>query len=188
MRCLATLLILALPAALPTVASAQQGPLQKALLERFDKNGDGKLDESERKAAREASEARRQTNQRANFQQLVKRFDADGDGKLNPEENKKLQAYIDQRFFQAFGGKEATMKRFDADKNGRLDPQERGVIREAIQARQRRAGFSGNPPPKRENRFDQTNLLKKYDANNNGRLEPVERRRAIADARAKSAG
>ena len=55
------------------------GPRQvpKEILEKFDKNGDGKLDEDERKAA-----------QRARRAEFIKKYDKDGDGELNEEERK----------------------------------------------------------------------------------------------------
>ncbi len=50
------------------------------MLEQFDTNGDGKLDETERKAAREAMKAK-----------VLEEFDADGDGELNEEEKAKAK-------------------------------------------------------------------------------------------------
>ena len=44
----------------------------------FDKDGDGKLNEDERKAVGQAREA-----------EMLKRFDKDGDGKLSEEERRK---------------------------------------------------------------------------------------------------
>ena len=51
----------------------------KQLIEKFDKNGDGKLDEAERKAAGEARKA-----------EFLKKFDKDGDGKISTEEKKAI--------------------------------------------------------------------------------------------------
>ena len=50
------------------------------LMKKFDKDGDGKLNEEERAEARKTMEARRQ--------EALKKFDKDGDGKLNEEERK----------------------------------------------------------------------------------------------------
>ena len=49
-------------------------------MKKFDKDGDGKLNEEERAEARKTMEARRQ--------EALKKFDKDGDGKLNEEERK----------------------------------------------------------------------------------------------------
>ena len=49
----------------------------KEILEQFDKNSDGKLDEEERKAMMRARRAK-----------FLEKYDKDGDGKLNEEERK----------------------------------------------------------------------------------------------------
>ena len=51
------------------------------LLQRFDTNEDGELNDEERSAARQAWEDRKQ--------EMLKKFDADGDGKLNVEERRE---------------------------------------------------------------------------------------------------
>ena len=59
----------------------------KQLIEKFDKDGDGKLNAEERKAAGEARKA-----------QFLKRFDKDGDGKISPEEKKAAAEEMKKRF------------------------------------------------------------------------------------------
>ena len=59
----------------------------KQWIEKFDKNGDGKLDEAERKAAVEARKA-----------EFLKKFDKDGDGKISPEEKKAAAEEMKKRF------------------------------------------------------------------------------------------
>ena len=49
------------------------------MIKKFDKDGDGKLNEEERKAAEEARKA-----------EMLKRFDKDGDGKISDEERKAM--------------------------------------------------------------------------------------------------
>jgi hypothetical protein len=49
--------------------------VMKELVAKFDKDGDGKLNETEMKAAREARQA-----------EMLKKYDKDGDGKLSDEE------------------------------------------------------------------------------------------------------
>lgn len=63
------------------VAQAAEGekkpeaPRRNSILEKYDKNKDGKLDESEREALRKDRESER-----------IKRFDKNGDGKLDEQE------------------------------------------------------------------------------------------------------
>ena len=59
----------------------------KQWIEKFDKNGDGKLDEAERKAAAAARKA-----------EFLKKFDKDGDGKISPEEKKAAAEEMKKRF------------------------------------------------------------------------------------------
>tara|TARA_R110002020_G_scaffold154674_1_gene334766 strand:- start:109 stop:528 length:420 start_codon:yes stop_codon:yes gene_type:complete len=59
----------------------------KQLIEKFDKDGDGKLNAEERKAAGEARKA-----------EFLKRFDKDGDGKISPEEKKAAAEEMKKRF------------------------------------------------------------------------------------------
>tara|TARA_R110002012_G_scaffold141509_1_gene299260 strand:- start:1060 stop:1524 length:465 start_codon:yes stop_codon:yes gene_type:complete len=58
----------------------------KQLIEKFDKDGDGKLNAEERKAAGEARKA-----------EFLKKFDKDGDGELSPEEKKAAGEAIRNR-------------------------------------------------------------------------------------------
>ena len=54
-------------------------PAIKQLIEKFDKDGDGKLSAEERKAAGEARKA-----------EFLKKFDKDGDGKISADEKKAI--------------------------------------------------------------------------------------------------
>ena len=54
------------------------------LMKKFDKDGDGKLSESERAELRKTMEERRK--------EFLAKFDKDGDGKLNEEERKAAMA------------------------------------------------------------------------------------------------
>ena len=59
----------------------------KQLIEKFDKDGDGKLSAEERKAAGEARKA-----------EFLKKFDKDGDGKISTEEKKAIAEEMKKRF------------------------------------------------------------------------------------------
>ena len=58
----------------------------KQWIEKFDKNGDGELDEAERKAAGEARK-----------KMILEKFDKDGDGKLSAEERKAAAEAMKKR-------------------------------------------------------------------------------------------
>ena len=58
----------------------------KQWIEKFDKNGDGKLDEAERKAAGAARKA-----------EFLKKFDKDCDGKISAEEKKAAAEAMKRR-------------------------------------------------------------------------------------------
>ena len=59
-------------------------PSREEMLKKFDKDGDGKLNEEERAALREEGQKRRK--------EIIAKFDKDGDGKLNEDERKAAGA------------------------------------------------------------------------------------------------
>ena len=69
---------------------------------RFDKNGDGQLDDGEKAAAR---------------QQMIQRFDTDGDGQVSQQERQAVRAQM--------------LQRFDSNGDGQLSQQERQAARAA---------------------------------------------------------
>lgn len=93
-------------------------PLKQKVLAAHDKDGDGKLSEEEREAARgvmkEKFEARRK--------EAIAKFDKDGDGKLNEEEK---QAAKDAR-------KKEMLEKFDKDGDGKLSEEEKKAAGAAI--------------------------------------------------------
>lgn len=85
--------------------------LMKELVAKYDKDGDGKLNETEMKAAREARQA-----------EMIKKYDKDGDGKLSEEEMKAARE-----------ARQAEMiKRFDKDGDGKLSEEERKAARDSF--------------------------------------------------------
>lgn len=107
MKVFATLTVIGLLACLPAVTSAQEGPKKhgrrrEALLKKFDKNGDGRLDKQERAALREFRSAHRRDGGKEGRhakhglrRRLLRRFDKDGDGKLNDSEREALKKFLD---------------------------------------------------------------------------------------------
>lgn len=59
---------------------------REEFLEKFDTDGDGKIDEDERTAAARARAAEAKSKLDERREQIVARFDFDGDGKLNAQE------------------------------------------------------------------------------------------------------
>ena len=103
------------------------------MVKQFDKDGDGKLSDEERKAMHEAGKAKREERQKA----MIAKFDKDGDGKLNDEERAAAKA-----------AHEAEMiKKFDKDGDGKLSDEERA----AMPKRPGRPGGHGGPKGSTEN-------------------------------------
>lgn len=99
-------------------------PLPKEIVEKFDKNGDGKLNQEERKAAYEARKA-----------EMLKKYDQDGDGELSEDERKAAAA----------DRKAEAMKRFDKDGDGKLSDEEKKAMREEMRKRRGGPGGKGGP-------------------------------------------
>ena len=65
-----------------------------AILEKFDKDGDGKLNDEEMAAAKKAQSGKRERVKQAD---VIKEFDKDGDGKLNEAEKAAAKAAAKER-------------------------------------------------------------------------------------------
>jgi len=95
------------------MAFAGEGPrgeFRQKMLEKFDRNGDGQLDEAERQEARAFREAKRAERQRV----MLEKFDTNRDGKLDEAERKVAR---DQR-------REKVFKKIDTDGNGVISLEE----------------------------------------------------------------
>lgn len=129
-------------------------PSMEELLQRFDANGNGFLEQEERDTARatmreerltqmfdadgngvlegaEREEADAFVEQRR--QQRMTRFDANGDGVVSPEERPARRGGLDPQRLAMM--RAALLAAYDANGDGRLDEAERAAIREVIQAR-----------------------------------------------------
>jgi Ca2+-binding EF-hand superfamily protein len=125
----------------PAMMSAKR-PTNAELLKRFDKNGDGKIDDDERAAARETmlqEQMERQMTRAALFPggeaalraRVLEMFDKNRDGTLDDEERAAAQKFAAARGLGPNGDLgEALMKRFDKNGNGRIDEDERPAVRE----------------------------------------------------------
>lgn len=102
-----------------------RGGPPKMLLDKFDKDGDGKLNEEERSEIRKEFMKRRE----ANKAKRLERFDTDKDGELSAEEKEAARPVIIEERKQI---KESVLKEFDKDGDGKLSPEERKGTREWI--------------------------------------------------------
>ncbi len=112
-------LVLALVAIAP-LASTCEHP---RLLERFDTDKDGKLDEGERAAAKAAVAEHREEHQ----DKLLARFDADKDGKLDEGERAAAKAAVEERLKT---NHPELFAKIDANHDGTIDKGERKAARE----------------------------------------------------------
>ena len=102
------LVVLGLLIALPAAASAQdgkkkgerQGKKREALLKKFDKDDDGKLNEQERKAAREFKAKRKHDegrDRKGSPRRAFRKFDKDGDHRLDRSERRDFRKFRHDR-------------------------------------------------------------------------------------------
>ena len=112
-----------------------RGPreIPTAILKKYDKDGDGKLSDEERKAMREERRAEAEKMRKANLE----KYDANKDGKLDQEERKKMREDRQKEMFA----------KFDKDGDGKLNEEELKAMREAAPQRgQRGPRGEGRPP------------------------------------------
>ena len=99
---------------------ADKAERKARLVERFDANGDGRLDKAEKKQAKQAKRAKKMAKKSAKrakkFDKMIERLDRNGDGMLGPDE-------VGDRF--------ARLRRFDHNGDGWVDRAEihRGPIK-----------------------------------------------------------
>jgi len=114
-------------------------------LKRFDANGDGTLDEDERKAVREWIDARqRKRGERG------RRGRRGGEG-TPPQRGRRRggDGTPPERRGRGTGELPERLKPFDKNGDGKLDEAERKAVREAIGKRRRRGGTPPKPAPGR---------------------------------------
>jgi Ca2+-binding EF-hand superfamily protein len=144
----------------PTEAKPEADRMKQSreeLIKRFDKNGDGKLDEDEKAAAHKAM--RMEGGGYAGRQkEILRRFDKNGDGRL--DDGERAEAEKARELVEKNGGmgrfRELVLKRFDLDGDGKLNEAERAAA----------AKF----------RAEQ---LKKFDKDGDGQLNDAERAEAL---------
>ena len=145
-------------------------PTRESIIKRFDKDGDGKLSDAERAAARKAfgsrgsrggrtpdrAPGRISEGLRARYEIASKKIQADlKSGKITEAQARERQQALRKRLAQssARGGdrdsdrsgssREGLMKEFDKNKDGKLDEAERNALRKAMTERFRSRGGEG---------------------------------------------
>ncbi|WP_309386581.1 EF-hand domain-containing protein [Cerasicoccus frondis] len=113
----------------PQKGERPERPSREDILAKFDADGDGKLSESEREAAREYHRE----------QMSLRRFDADGDGALSAEERAQYDAFVAER-------EAKLLERFDKDGDGILSDEEKQQARRMMQRNQQRQGGRQGAP------------------------------------------
>lgn len=94
---LALLISAPLIAGAATYAAAQgSAPSRETLIQKFDKNGDGKLDDAERADMKAAFAAKRAARRQA----MLDKYDTNQDGKLEPAERAAMRDDLLTRRFQ----------------------------------------------------------------------------------------
>lgn len=164
------------PEAAPADRSAQLEKRRQELLKRFDLNGDGRLDDKEKAAMKEAMKQEPVLHGEGDIgslsaapgepgpgdnrfvKELLKRFDKDGDGKLDEAELTELIKSRGTGGPGAPGGwrREQMLKMFDKNGDSRLDDAERAAA-EKFRAEQ----------------------IKRFDRNGDGVLDAEERAAAM---------
>jgi Ca2+-binding EF-hand superfamily protein len=161
----------------------QRSATFRNLLERFDRDGDGRLNDQERQEARSAMEQRRQrdggqnrTGQNRTGQNRTGQ-NRTGQNRTGRDSGNRSNRGASSRSRLSSQQRSELLKRFDVNKNGKLDPPEltrakQAMSRGANGSNSRSRGSSGN------SRMSREELLKRFDANRNGRIDGEELQKA----------
>jgi len=116
--------------------SKEGRPSREEIIKKFDKDGDGKLNDEEKAELRKKM-AERSGGGRKLPPFLMKKFDKDGDGKLSDEEKAEARKAMEARRKEMIG-------KFDKDGDGKLNEEER----KAAMAARPKPGEGGKPEGK----------------------------------------
>ena len=143
------------PAA-PTDSLQPGGTMYQELLQRYDTNHDGKLDENELAAAHEQMAAQRLEEGKGVGkkvrEELLEKFDKNHNGRLDPEEREAARRYLQEHVEER---RKLILERYDTNHDGKLDDNERAAMKEDFrkmrEKRQQRQGAaapaSSGPSP-----------------------------------------
>ncbi|MEN9666854.1 MAG: hypothetical protein RLZZ326_3217 [Planctomycetota bacterium] len=169
--------------------------LKDEAMKRFDKNGDGRLDDEERAEAVREMKKKGGEIQGQLRQFMLRAYDADGNGTLEPAERKTAFDETMKQLEENGPLVKTTVlgfvhKRFDANGDGTLDKDELGVARDELTKRIIEGIPMGDAPTKpidpvaRRKQAEEkrkAEMLDRFDADGNGTLDEQERETAKAD-------
>lgn len=149
-----------------------------AALKKYDKDGDGKLNEAEREAMRKAVAAQRiQAARRGGGSfmvppEILKKYDKDGDGVLDEEESQAAREGMRKQF-------EEIRKKYDTNGDGNLDATEMEALQKDAQSGKLDGvpRFFGGPPRSSRNTAvgpSRDEIIQRQDKNHDGRLSAEE--------------
>lgn len=120
-----TLIVIAAAIGLSGAVHAEEGKgprpphkLPPEVIAKFDKDGDGKLNDDEKAEAKAARGEREATRKK----EMLEKFDADKDGKLNDDEKAAMREEV----------KKKMLEKFDKDGDGELNEDERAEMRKTM--------------------------------------------------------
>ena len=169
----------------------------KVMLEKFDANKDGQLDDAEKAAAKADFEAKRAEMKAAFEKKMLEKFDANKDGQLDDAEKAAAKAEFEKMRAERgpkgpkcgrhghHGPKgphccgkpgprpdfhKMMLEKFDANKDGQLDDAEKAAAKADFEAKraEMKAAF-------------EKKMLEKFDANKDGQLDDAEKAAAKAE-------
>lgn len=150
-----TILIMAVACGLTGIAQAEEReikrdrgnrvdkPFPPEVIDKFDKDGDGKLSDDERAAAREAMKDHHEKR----HEWMIEKFDKDGDGKLSEEEKEAMEAARKAKHEEF---KKEMLKKYDKDGDGELSDEEKEEMRKDMKDKHRKPGEGGDFRKKHE--------------------------------------
>ena len=182
------------PAKAKAAKKSDRSSQRAAFIKRFDKDGDGKLNEAERKAAgaarkaqgarqsdRVSDKARPNSGGREGYAAAAKRIkEAVKAGKITEAQGKERLAAYRKRMGEGRGDsgrsrqtREELMKRYDKNKDGKLDEDERAALRKAMSDRdsgkRRSGGDDKNAKRKRPSQGNKKNAERKPRGGDRGK-------------------
>jgi len=151
-----TILIMAVACGLTGIAQAEERerepkrdrgnrvdkPFPPEVIDKFDKDSDGKLSDDERAAAREAMMDHRKDREGNRDKWMLEKFDKDGDGKLSDEEKEAMEAARKAKHEEF---KKEMLKKYDKDGDGELSDEEKEEMRKDMKDKHRKPGGPGRP-------------------------------------------
>lgn len=157
-------------AATPATKAAKRAD---ELLQRFDKNADGKLDDDERADAKEMMLVEQVDRQMARAAALpggleqfrseaLQMFDKNRDGQLDENERAAAQTFAAMRQ-EGTNDPEGMNKRFDKNGDGKIDSEERTTIQSYLSALRGLGAVQAR-----------SELVRRFDQNANGRIDDGE--------------